>query len=110
MLPNGASASASGGLERAVHLDHVEVGHARGEVLREHAESAAHLEHHVGLVELGGALDYSEQVVVDQEVLPELAVGPDAEAAKSPEARLPRLAHQPSTRAAFASTVRSSAS
>ncbi len=98
------------GLERAVDLHHVQVAHARGQVLREHAEPAADLEHHVGGVELGGALDHAQQVVVDQEVLAELAVRPHVELPQAPEARLARLAHQRSTRAALASTARSSSS
>ena len=65
-------------LERPVHLDHVQMLHPRREVLAQHAEAAAHLEHHVACVELGGAADHAEDVVVDEEVLPELAVGPDS--------------------------------
>ena len=43
------------GLERAVDLDDVDVGDRCGEVLGEHAEPAADLEHDVGRVELGRA-------------------------------------------------------
>ena len=109
-FPNGASASCSGGLERAIHLDHVQVGHPGRQVLGEHAEPAAHLQHHVAGVELRGAVDHTEQVVVDQEVLAELAIGAHVELAQAPHARLARLAHQPNTRAALASTARSSCS
>ena len=99
-------------LQRAVHLDHVQVRHLRGEELGEHAEPAADLQHHVGRVELGGGADHAQDVVVDQEVLAELPVGADPEGAQPPQARLARLAaaHGPSTRAAFASTIRSSSS
>ena len=98
------------GLERGVDLHHVEVPDTRGQVLREHSQPAAHLEHHVVRPELGGTLDHAEQVVVDQEVLAELTVGPDLELPQAAQARLARLAHQPNTRAAFASTVLSNAS
>ena len=101
-LSNGPSASRERRLERAVDLDHVQVRHARRQVLGEHAQPAADLEHHVGRTELGGPADHAEDVVVDQEVLAELAVGPDLEPAQAAQAGLARLAaHQPSTRAAL---------
>ena len=102
---------AQGRLERAVDLHDMEVRHLRREELRQHAEPAADLEHDIARVELGRGADHAQDVVVDQEVLAELAVGADAEGAQAPEARLARLvAHGPSTRAAFASTLRSSSS
>ena len=96
-------------LERAVDLDHVQVGDPRRQVLAQHAEAAADLEHDVRAIELRGAVDHAEDVVVDQEVLAELAVGPDPVCAQAPQAGLARLVgHHPKTRAAFCSTVRSS--
>ncbi len=94
-----------------VDLHHVHVGDALGEVLGEHAEAAADLEHDVAGVELGGAADHAEDVRVDQEVLAEVAIGPHAEAAHAPQARLRRGvrhgAHaQPNTRAAFSLHLR----
>ena len=100
---------AQGRLQLAVELDHVDVGRAIGEVLRQHAEPAPDLEHDVGGAELRGAADHVEDVRVDQEVLAQLAAGPDAELAQAAQARLRgKLAHQPSSRAALASTAASS--
>ena len=108
-MANGRERLGERRLERAVDLDHVEVRHARREVLAQHAQPPADLEHDVGRLELGGATDHSEDVVVDQEVLAELAVGADLEAAQAAQAGLAGLAaHHPRTRAAFSSTVRSS--
>ena len=62
--------------------------------------------------QLGGALDHAEDVRVDQEVLPELAVGMHVEPAHAPQPRLDgsRARHgahpQPNTRAALRSTRR----
>ena len=87
------------------------MAHARREVLRQNSQSPAHLQHHIGRVELRRATDHSEDVVVDQEVLTELAVGAHPEAAQAAQARLARFAaHHPKTRAEFSSTVRSSSS
>ena len=98
-------------LEPAVDLDHVHVRGALGEVLGQHAEPAADLEHDVLGRERGGAADHVEDVRVDQEVLAELAVRADPELAHAAQARLRReLAHQPSSRAALASTAASSSS
>jgi hypothetical protein len=98
-------------LEPSVELDDVHMGGALGEVLRQHPEPTADLEHHVGGLELGGAADDVEDVGVDEEVLAQLAVGPDAELAHAAQARLRgELAHQPSSRAALASTAASSSS
>jgi hypothetical protein len=89
----------------------VDVPRARREVLRQHAEPAAHLEHDVGGVELGGAGDHVEQVRVDEEVLAEVAVRAHAVLAQAPQARLGgERAHHPNSRAPFASTAASSAS
>ena len=76
------------GLETAVELDDVHVPRALGEVLAEHAEPAADLEHDVLVVQLGGAADHVEDVRVDEEVLAEVAVRPDAEVAHPADARL----------------------
>ncbi len=88
----------------------MDVRDALGEVLGEHAEAAADLEHDVLGAKLGGALDHAEDVRVDQEVLAELAVRAHAEAAHPAQARLPGRvghgrAHQPNTRAALRSTA-----
>ena len=82
---------------------------ALGEVLAQHAEAAADLEHDVLGRQLGGAADDVEDVRVDEEVLAELAVRPDAELAHP--ARIGcgwELAHQPKSFAALASTAASS--
>ena len=76
------------GLERAVELDHVDVAHARGEVLAEHAEAAADLEHDVVGLQLRGARDDLEDVRVDQEVLAEVALRAHPEGPHAPQARL----------------------
>ena len=78
-LASGSSASRSAGSSAAVDLDDVHVRDARREVLREHAEPAADLQHDVVGRELGGARDHAEDVRVDQEVLAELAVRAHAE-------------------------------
>ena len=80
--------------EPAVELDHVNVRGPVGEVLRQHAESAADLEHDVVGVQRRGAADDVEDVRVDQEVLAQLAVRPDPELPHPAQARLRReLAH-----------------
>jgi len=96
--------------------DDVQVPDPRREVLGEHAEPPSHLEHDVGRRQLGGLADQPQHVVVDEEVLAQLAVGPHVEAAQPVDAALAgafalppgRPAHQPRTRAAVASTTRSS--
>ena len=75
-------------LERAVDLDDVHERRSGGEVLGEHAQAAADLEHDVVFAELGQPADHSEQVGVDEEVLTELAVGPHPELAQPAQARL----------------------
>ena len=56
-------------------------------------EPAADLQHHVARLELGRRADHAQDVVVDQEVLAELAVGPDAELAE-PAERAPGAARR----------------
>ena len=93
-------------LQAAVELDHVNVRDALGQVLAQHAEAAADLEHDV----LGRArrpADDVEDVRVDEEVLAELAVRADAELAHA-AGWLRGLAHQPKSLAALASTAASS--
>ena len=90
-------------------LDHVHVRGPLRKVLGQHAEAAADLEHYVVRRQFGGAGDHVEDVRVDQEVLAQLAVRADAELPHAAQARLPwKLAHQLSSRAAFASTAASS--
>ena len=73
-------------LERAVELDGVDARDALGEVLREDAQPGTDLEHDVVLVELGEAPDHAEDVLVDEEVLAEIAVRRDGEAHGSEKA------------------------
>jgi hypothetical protein len=81
------------------------------EELRKDTEPSPDLEHHVVRRELRRAPDHVEQVVVDQEVLAEVAIGPDVELAQAAQAGLPRrgrlagAGHQPKTRAALRSTI-----
>ena len=93
-------------LQAAVELDDVHVPRALREVLAEHAEAAADLEHDVVLGQLRGAADHVEDVRVDEEVLAQLAVRPDAELAHPADARLGH--HQPNSLVALASTAASS--
>ena len=83
-----------------VELDDVHVRDARGEVLREHPQTTADLEHDVRGRELREAADDAEHVRVDEKVLPELAVRTDRELAHPPHRR---LGHHPKTRAAVRS-------
>ena len=76
-----ALASGSASSQAPVDLDHVHVRDALRQVLREHAQAAADLQHDVLRGELGGPADHAEDVRVDQEVLAELAVGMYAELA-----------------------------
>ncbi len=98
-----------------VELDHVHVRDPLGEVLGEHAQAAADLQHDILVPQLGGALDHAEDVRVDQEVLPQLAVGADPELPHPAQAGLDwcgrvhhEPTHQPNTRAALRSTIASS--
>ena len=102
---------AQGGLEPAVELDHVDVRDARGQVLAEHAEPAADLQHDVLRRERRRAGDDVQEVGVDQEVLAQLAIRAHAELGQAAQARLGgELAHHPKRRAPFACTASSSAS
>ena len=98
--------------ERAVELDDVDVGGTSRQVLAQHAQAAADLEHDVALggVEFRGALDDPEDVRVDEEVLAEVALGAHAELAQAAQARLggELAGHHPKRVAALASTRRSS--
>jgi hypothetical protein len=108
----GVGGVAQRGLEGAVELDDVDVRHALSEVLRQHAEAAPDLQRHVAGLQARLALDDSEDVGVDQEVLAQVALGPDAELAQTAQARLARAGdvHQPNTAAALCSTSCSSCS
>ena len=64
-------------LERAVELDRVHARDSLGEVVGQDAQARPDLEHDVVGVELGEPPDDAEDVVVDEEVLSELAVGCD---------------------------------
>jgi hypothetical protein len=57
-------------LERAVELDDVHKGRPRREVLGQHPQPAADLQHDVPGTDLRRARDHVEDVRVDQEVLP----------------------------------------
>ncbi len=65
-------------LERRVDLDRVHARDAVGEVVRQYAEAGTDLEDDVVLVELREPADHAENVLVDEEVLPErlLRAGP----------------------------------
>ena len=86
-------------LEAAVELHGVYEAHALSEVGGEDAESRADLEHDVVPLQVGEAAGDAEDVLVDQEVLAELAVGRDGE-----------LHGRPNAAVAFASITRSSSS
>src|SRR5438067_818614 len=97
--------------ERAIDLHHVQVAHAGRQVLGQHPQPPADLERHVAGFQLRQATDHPEDVVVDQEVLAELAIRAHAEATQTAQARLARLGrrdHHPKTRAAVRSTAASS--
>src|SRR5439155_25269094 len=101
--------------ERTVDLDDMNVRDPGREVFGQHPQPAADLEDHIGRIELRRAPDHAEDVVVDQEVLAELAVRAYPELAQPAQAGLARpgapprpLAHHPKTRAAFRSTIASS--
>ena len=64
-------------LERAVELDGVHARDSLGEVVGQNPQAGPDLEHDVVSVELGEAADDAEDVVVDEEVLAEVAVGRD---------------------------------
>src|SRR4029079_18197698 len=62
-------------LKGSVELDGMDAAHALGEIHGEDTETGANLEHHVFGPELREAARDAEDVVVDKEVLAELAVG-----------------------------------
>ena len=64
-------------LEPAVELDGVHARDSLGEVFGQNPQAGPDLEHDVVRVELGEPPDDAEDVVVDEEVLSELAVGCD---------------------------------
>ena len=66
-------------LEPAVELDGVHARDSLGEVFGQDAQARPDLEHDVVRLELREPPDDAEDVVVDEEVLPELAVGCDRE-------------------------------
>ena len=93
-----------------IDLHDVHMGHAFGQILRQHSHAAADLEDDIGSIERGGALDDAEDVGVDQKVLPQLAVGLHGELAYPSQAGLDggvgHDAHpQPNRRSALRETV-----
>ena len=64
-------------LERAVELDGMDAVNALRQIVGQDSEAGADLEHDVVLLELREAPDHSEDVLVDQEVLAEVAIGCD---------------------------------
>ncbi len=110
VFSNGSERLPERQLQPAVELDHVHVRHALGQVLGQHAEPAADLQHHVLGRQVGEPADDLEDVRVDEEVLAQVAVRPDAELAHAADRWLRWLTHQPKSFAAFASTARSSSS
>ena len=80
-------------LEAPVDLDRVHVGAALGEARRQRADARADLERDVPGPERREPLDDAEHVVVDEEVLPQLAIGPQAELGQAGERDLTRRAH-----------------
>ncbi len=73
-------------LERAVELDGMNARDSLGEVRSQDAQPGADLEHHVVVVEHGEAVDHAEDVLVDEEVLAEIAIGSDRKAHGSEKA------------------------
>src|SRR5215210_5781157 len=70
-------------LEGAVDLNGVNMQDTLGEELREDAEPGADFEDDVARHELGQPLDHPQDVVVDEEVLPERLLGRDAHTPKA---------------------------
>ncbi len=92
-------------LQPPVDLDCVHVRAALRQPGCERADARADLERDVLALQRGEPLDHAQQVVVDEEVLAELAIGPQAELRQACERDLARRAHgSAKTRAAFAST------
>ena len=108
MLSNGAERLGQRRLERAVDLHDVEVRRPAARGTRTSTPSPPPTSSTTSAAsELGGAADHAEDVVVDQEVLAELAVRPDPVSAQAAQAGLARLVgHHPNTRAALRSTMR----
>jgi hypothetical protein len=99
------------GLQLAVELHDMDVRDPGREVLAQHPEAAADLEHDVLRAQVRGARDDVEQVRVDEEVLSELPVRPHPEGGHAAQAGLDREpAHHPKSRALFACTASSTAS
>src|SRR4029079_252988 len=69
--------------EAAVELDGVNVRDAVGEVPREDAEGRADLAHDVARPPLGCTVDHAEDVLVDEEMLPELLLRNDVHKEKA---------------------------
>src|SRR5215471_5885457 len=83
-------------LEPTVDLGGVDVCDTLGEVARQHAEPRPHLEHDVVRLESCEPADHAENVLVDEEVLPEVLTRRDG--------------HSPNTRFAFSSICAARAS
>ena len=81
-------------LEAAIDLDRVDARHLRRQVLGQRPDPRAHLEHDVVGPELREPVDHQQQVVVEQEVLAELAVRAQAVLGEAAQRALPRLGHQ----------------
>ena len=96
-------------LEREVDLHRVDARDPLGEISRQHAEPGADLEHHVAGVEVREPSDDAEDVLVDEEVLAEVAVGRDREPRHGSENASAAFASIRSARAA-GSSPRASAS
>ncbi len=77
-----------------------------GEAGGQRADAGSDLERDILRPQAGEALDHAQHVVVDQEVLPELAIRPQPELGEAGERDLARGVHfsNEKTRAAFAST------
>ena len=84
-------------LEPPVELDRVHVRDALREEARQHTEAGADLQHDVVGREPGEPSDHAQDVLVDEEVLPQGLARRDV------------TAHRPNTRVAFSSILRSSA-
>ena len=75
-------------LESAVELDRMHQTNPLRKVVGQHSETRADLEHDVLRVEPGKPVDHAEDVLVDQEVLAEIAVRCDGELHGSEKATL----------------------
>ena len=100
-------------LELAIDLDRRHVRDLRRQVLGQRSDAGADLEHDVLRPQVGEPIDHLEQVVVEQEVLPELAVRPQAVLREPAERPLPQLLHQTGSAnaaSALSTTARASSS